>query len=190
MPLFGNIGRMVEQKGIDILVGALHEMLRQNIQFVQIGNGSPACQRACQELGRRFPGRAAVRVGFDEAISHRIEAGCDFFLMPSRFEPCGLNQMYGLRYGTVPIVRATGGLDDTIVDIREDQEKADGIKFDEYSSQALITAIHKALALYAEPELLKHYRRNGMLVDFSWDRTAEEFVEVYTRAGGNQGANP
>ena len=181
VPLFGNIGRMVEQKGVDILLGALEEMLRANIQFVQLGHGASVFQQACQELAGRFPGRAAVHVGFDEALSHRIEAACDFFLMPSRFEPCGLNQMYSLKYGTIPIVRATGGLDDTVVDVREDPAKADGIKFYEYSGRALAKAIQKALALYQEPDLLRHFRRNAMATDFSWDRTAAEFVKIYGR---------
>jgi len=181
LPLFGNIGRMVEQKGVDILLGALEEMLRADIQFVQLGTGTPFFQRACQELGLRFPGRAGVRVGFDEPLSHRIEAGCDFFLMPSRFEPCGLNQMYSLRYGTIPVVRATGGLDDTVTDIREDQAKASGIKFYEYSGRALAKGIQKAIALYREPELLRHFRQNAMAADFSWDRTALEYVKVYKR---------
>ena len=179
VPLFGNIGRMVEQKGVDILLGALEEMLRTNIQFVQLGNGSAGFQRACQDLALRFPRRAAVRVGFDEALSHRIEAGCDFFVMPSRFEPCGLNQMYSLKYGTIPLVRATGGLDDTVIDIREDATKVTGIKFYEYSGRALAKAIQKALALYNEPELLKHFRQNAMAADFSWDRTAAQFVKIF-----------
>lgn len=181
IPLFGNIGRMVEQKGVDIMLGALEEMLRANVQFVQLGNGASAFQRACQALVLRFPGRAAVHIGFDEALSHRIEAACDFFLMPSRFEPCGLNQMYSLKYGTIPIVRATGGLDDTVTDIREDAAQATGIKFYEYSGRALAKAMQKALALYNEPALLGHFRRNAMGTDFSWDRTAAEFKKVYER---------
>jgi starch synthase len=184
IPLFGNIGRMVEQKGVDIMLGAMEEMLRANIQFVQLGTGTRDFQRACQELAVRFPGRAAVRIGFDEALSHRIEAGCDFFLMPSRFEPCGLNQMYSLRYGTIPIVRATGGLEDTVIDIREDPAKANGIKFYEYSARALAKAMRKALALYQEPGLLHHFRQNAIATDFSWDRTAAEFVKIYQRLAG------
>ncbi len=183
VPLFGSITRLVEQKGIDIMLGALEEMLSANLQFVQLGNGAPAFQTACQELARRFPGRAVMRYGFDEPLSHRIEAGADFFVMPSRFEPCGLNQMYSLRYGTIPIARATGGLDDTVIDVKEDLERANGIKFQEYSSRALAKGIHKALALYAEPELLNRYRLNGMAADFSWRRTAKEFFKVYQRAG-------
>jgi starch synthase len=115
-------------------------------------------------------------------LSHRIEAGCDFFLMPSRFEPCGLNQMYGLRYGTIPIVRTTGGLDDTVIDVREDAAKANGIKFIEYSATALAKGIRKALALFEEPEALKHFRLNGMAADFSWDRTVAQYLQAYQRA--------
>jgi starch synthase len=182
VPLFGSIGRMVEQKGVDIMLVALSEMLRAGIQFVQIGNGAPVFQRAYQDLARAFPDRASVRIGFDEALSHRIEAGCDFFLMPSRFEPCGLNQMYSLRYGTVPIVRATGGLDDTVVDIRDDPALANGIKFTEYSGRALAKAMGKAVALYQVPELFQRFQLNGMQADFSWDRTAKAFEGVYAEA--------
>jgi len=181
VPLFGSIGRMVEQKGVDIMLGALEEMLCANIQFVQIGSGAPVFQRAFQDLARRFPNRASVRIGFDQALSHRIEAGCDFFLMPSRFEPCGLNQMYSLRYATVPIVRATGGLDDTVIDPRENLERANGIKFNEYSGQALAKGMRKALALYETPELLQRFRINGMAADFSWSRVAQQFVELYQK---------
>lgn len=184
IPLFGNIGRLVEQKGVDILLDALTQMLHADMQFVQLGSGAPMFQRAFQDLVRNFPQRAAVHIGYDEALSHRIEAGCDFFLMPSRFEPCGLNQMYSLRYGTIPIVRATGGLDDTVIDIRENPEQANGIKFHEYSSQALAQGIRKGLALYEEPALLSRFRHNAMHGDFSWDRTAGEFTTVYTRATG------
>src|ERR1041384_8060068 len=106
IPVFGNITRLVEQKGVDIMLSAMEEMLHTNIQFIHLSSGAVVFQRAYLDLARRFPGRAAVRVGFDEGLSHRIEAGSDFFLMPSRFEPCGLNQMYSLHYGTVPIVRA------------------------------------------------------------------------------------
>jgi starch synthase len=182
VPLFGNIGRLVEQKGVDIMLPALEEMLSANMQFVQIGTGSPFFQRAFQDLSRRFPDRASVKIGFDEGLSHRIEAGCDFFLMPSQFEPCGLNQMYSLRYGTVPIVRATGGLDDTVVDIRDNPERANGIKFVEYSGRALAKSMRKGLALYETPELLQRFRQNGMGVDFSWDRTSKQYLSIYKQA--------
>src|SRR5205809_3711534 len=154
------------------MLGALREMLSAKFQFVLIGNGTPACEKAFEDLGGQFPSQVAVRIGFNEALSHRVEAGADFFVMPSRFEPCGLNQMYSLKYGTIPVVRATGGLDDTVIDVREDAVKANGIKFYEYSTRALAKAMQKALALYNEPELLNHFRQNAMLADFSWDRTA------------------
>lgn len=181
VPLFGNIGRLAEQKGVDILLGALGEALHFNIQFISLGTGSPIYERALRGLSERFPGKAVVRIGFDQALSHRIEAGSDFFLMPSRFEPCGLNQMYSLRYGTIPIVRKTGGLNDTVVDIREDFLKADGIKFSEYSVRALAKAMRKALALYDEKDLLARFRKNGMAADFSWERTGAEFIRLYER---------
>jgi starch synthase len=181
-PLLGSIGRLVDQKGVDIMFGALEEMLSANVQFVMLGSGMPLFQRAYLDLARRHEDRVRVNVGYDESLSHRIEAGCDFFLMPSRFEPCGLNQMYSLRYGTIPIVRAVGGLDDTVIDPRDDALKANGIKFHEYSSRALAKAIRKALALYAEPELLQSFRVNAMQSDFSWDRTATEYLKVYRKA--------
>lgn len=184
IPLYGSIGRLVEQKGVDILLGALQQMLNENLQFALLGTGAPEFERSFQELARRFPAKAVVKIEFDPALSHRIEAGCDFFLMPSRFEPCGLNQMYSLAYGTIPIVRKTGGLDDAVIDAREDAAMANGIKFSEYSTSALRKAMCKALALYAEPEALKHFRQNGMKADFSWERTVADYVKVYERALG------
>jgi starch synthase len=182
IPLFGSVTRLVEQKGMDIQLAMLEEMLAANLQFVMLGSGDSAYEQAYRDLARRFPSKVAVRIGYDQGFSHRIEAGSDFFLMPSRFEPCGLNQMYSLRYGTIPIVRATGGLDNTVTDIFEDMEKADGIKFHEYTAAALAKGMHKALALYAAPDLLRFYRQNGMAADFSWARTAAKYVEAYERA--------
>jgi starch synthase len=179
VPLFANITRLAEQKGVDIQLGALEEMLAADIQFMLLGSGAPDYETAYLQLAKRYPTKVAVRLGFDQGLSHRIEAGADFFLMPSRYEPCGLNQMYSLRYGTVPIVRRTGGLDDSVVDISEDAEHANGIKFEEYSVRALAKAIRKALVVYQDPELLTHYRQNGMQTDFSWERTAQEYLEVY-----------
>ena len=180
IPLFGSIGRLAEQKGVEIMLAALEQEIPcENFQFVLIGSGAPAFEKAYQDLARRFPSQVAVRIGFDEGVSHRIEAGSDFFLMPSRFEPCGLNQMYGLRYGTIPIVRITGGLDDTVIDIREDSTKANGIKFLEYSASALSKGISKALAIYNDPGLTDFFRRNAMAADFSWGRTIADYVRVY-----------
>src|SRR5438105_13121544 len=154
-------------------------MLAANMQFVLLGSGSPLLEKAFQNLARRYPDKAAARIGYDHPLSHRIEAGCDFYLMPSRFEPCGLNQMYSLRYGAIPIVRATGGLDDSVIDLTEDLEQANGIKFYECSARALTKAIRKALVLYHEPVLFRQFRENAMSADFSWERTAWEYIEVY-----------
>jgi starch synthase len=182
VPLFGTVGRLAEQKGIDIQVGALEEMLASDMQFVLLGSGQPEYETAIRELAERYPEKMAAKIGYDHALAHRVEAGCDFFIMPSKFEPCGLNQMYSLHYGTIPIVRVTGGLDDSVVDITENEEFADGIKFQEYSSRALAKAIRKALVLYQHPELLDHYRKNGMTQDFSWEHTSAEYLKVYERA--------
>jgi len=182
VPLFANVTRLVDQKGVDIQLGALQEMLAANMQFALLGSGAPQYERAYMDLHRRFPDKVSVTIGFNHGLSHRIEAGADFFLMPSRFEPCGLNQMYSQRYGTIPIVRRTGGLDDSVTDASDDAERADGIKFTEYSSRALARAIRKALVLDADAELLDFYRRNAMLADFSWERTATDYVRVYEQA--------
>jgi starch synthase len=182
VPLFGTITRLTEQKGVDIQLGALQEMLSTRMQFVLLGSGSPAYERGYHELARRFPDKAAVRVGYDEGLAHRIEAGCDFYLMPSRFEPSGLNQMYSLRYGTIPIVRATGGLDDSVIDFTEDATHANGIKFREFSVRALAKAIRKALALYEHPVLLRRFRQTAMKADFSWLQTIGEYIKAYKMA--------
>lgn len=181
-PLFATITRLTEQKGVEIELGALEEMLPGDLQFVMLGCGDARYERAFQDLARRFPTKVAIRIGFDEAMSHRIEAGCDFYLMPSKFEPCGLNQMYSLRYGAIPIVRITGGLDDTIVDATENPMRATGIKFGEYSSRALAKAMRKAMAMYANPHIINEYRVNGMSADFSWDRVVRDYLRVYERS--------
>jgi starch synthase len=185
-PLFGSITRLADQKGLDIELGALEEMLSADLQFVLLGSGEPVYERAYQALARRYPEKVAVRIGFDQGLSHRIEAGCDFYVMPSRFEPCGLNQMYSQRYGTIPIVRITGGLDDTVVDITEDRMKASGIKFAEYSARALAKSFRKALALFAEPKWIRIYQKNAMAADFSWPRLMKGYLEVYGKASAGE----
>lgn len=182
VPLFTSITRLAEQKGVDIQLGALEEMLSADMQFMLLGSGSPAYETAYRGLQKRYPGKVAVRIGFDNALAHHMEAGADFFLMPSKYEPCGLNQMYSLRYGTIPIVRVTGGLDDSVVDVTETIERANGIKFSEYSVRALAKAMRKALVLYEHKDLVQRYRGNGMRMDFSWDRMAREYVKAYERA--------
>jgi starch synthase len=180
-PLFGVVTRLADQKGIDIMLGSLEEMLSTNMQFVLLGSGAPNYERAFKDLMGRFPEKVAARIGYNHSLAHRIEAACDFYLMPSRFEPCGLNQMYSLRYGTIPIVRRTGGLDDTVVDIVEHEQLADGIKFSEYSTHGLSKAIRKSLALFEDEQFLKSYRQNAMAANFSWDKSVKEYVRAYQR---------
>jgi len=182
IPLFGTISRLADQKGVDIQLGALEEMLTHNLQFVLLGSGSPEYERGYKTLAQRYPGKVAVRIGYDETLAHRIEAACDFYLMPSQFEPCGLNQMYSLRYGTIPIVRATGGLDDSVVDLTQDPENVNGVKFHEYSARALAKAIRKALIIYENPELLRRYQRNAMKANYSWEQTVEQYLRIYDLA--------
>jgi starch synthase len=179
VPLFGSVSRLVNQKGTDLLLAALEEMLTAPMQAVLLGSGDPGFEAAYRGLARRYPERVAVRIGYDHPLAHRIEAGSDFFLMPSRFEPCGLNQLYSLRYGAIPIVRATGGLDDSVVDPNENIEHATGIKFFEESARALAKAIRKALVLYADPGLLLHFRVNAMQADFSWEKSAAQYLQLY-----------
>ncbi len=184
VPLFGTITRLEEQKGVDLLLGALEEMLPHDLQYALLGSGQPPFEAAFQQLAARHPGKVAVRIGYDDTLAHRIEAASDFYLMPSRFEPSGLNQMYSLRYGTVPVVRATGGLDDAVVDVRENLASANGIKFTGASTRALVQGIRKALTLYQSPEWLQYYRANGMRTDFSWARAVAEYETLYRRLLG------
>ncbi|HEY5296872.1 MAG TPA: glycogen synthase GlgA [Verrucomicrobiae bacterium] len=182
IPLFGTISRLAQQKGVDIQIATLEEMLSADIQFILLGSGSPDYERGYHELARRFPDKVAIHIGYDESLAHRIEAGCDFYIMPSLFEPSGLNQMYSLRYGTIPIVRAVGGLDDSIIDFTENAASANGIKFYDYSARALAKAMRKALAIYQEPRLLRRFRQNGMKSDFSWKQTVNEYLKIYQAA--------
>lgn len=179
--LFGTVTRLADQKGIDITLGALEEMLAAPMQFVLLGSGSKNYEQALQALAQRLPDRMAVQFGYDHALAHQIEAGCDFFLMPSRFEPCGLNQLYSLRYGTIPIVRRTGGLDDTVIDATDDVNQANGIKFQEAAPPALAKAMRKALLLFQDKSLLARYRYNGMTATFSWAMAVKQFEAVYRR---------
>lgn len=181
VPLLGNVSRIEQQKGSDLIVEALRGLEGEDWQCVLLGSGDARLEDAYRGLAVRYPDRVSVRIGFDAGLAHRIEAGTDFFLMPSRFEPCGLNQMYSLRYGSLPIVRDTGGLHDSVVDAREDSVRANGIKFGEATPEALSHAIRKAMALWWNLPALNHFRYNAMTADFSWSRSAGEYVELYRR---------
>ncbi len=181
LPLFTNITRLTDQKGSELILVALERLLLDGVsfQFALLGSGDPLLEQGYKSLATRFPNQVSARIGFDAALAHRLEAGSDFYLMPSRFEPCGLNQLYSLRYGSIPVVRATGGLHDSIIDPREDADRANGIKFHTYDSRALEQAIRKALAVWAEPSWIDHLRRNGMTADFSWKRQTAHYIALY-----------
>ena len=181
-PLIGIVSRLVDQKGFDLLAPLGERLLALEATFVLLGSGEPRYQAQWQALSARAPRRVAVRIGFDEHLAHLIEAGADLFLMPSRFEPCGLNQMYSLRYGTVPVVRATGGLDDTIVNWSPRTGRGTGFKFTEASPEALLAALRKALEVYRDPSAWRSLQLQGMACDYSWDASARHYCKVYENA--------
>jgi starch synthase len=183
-PVFGCITRLAAQKGIDLLLGAIPLLVESGAQCVVLGSGQPELERTLHAWARRFPRQVSVTSGFDEPLAHAIEAGADFYLMPSRYEPCGLNQMYSLKYGTVPIVRATGGLDDTIEEFDRERLTGNGFKFYEYSAEKLLEKVAAARALYADQSAWRKLVENGMRADFSWDRSAGSYVALYERLVG------
>jgi starch synthase len=172
-PLFGLIARMTHQKGLDLVLAVAEGIIHRGGQLVMLGTGDKGIEQAVRDTVARHPGRAACFIGYDEGLSHRIEAGADCFLMPSRFEPCGLNQMYSLRYGTVPIVHATGGLRDTV------EDGVTGFQFEEAAPHALWLAIERALSLFADKAAWKKMQLAGMSRDFSWEHSAREYAAMY-----------
>lgn len=187
-PLIGMISRMVDQKGLDLIAANAAHLPDLDASFVVLGTGEHRYQDMWRDLARQHPDRIGVHIGFDEGLAHLIEGGADLFLMPSRFEPCGLNQMYSLRYGTVPIVRAVGGLADTVVNWTPRRRQATGIVFDDYTPEALLDALNRALSLYRRPDVWRAMQLAGMQRDYSWDHSAREYVKVYDRAITQAGA--
>ncbi|MGA2724808.1 MAG: glycogen synthase GlgA [Bryobacteraceae bacterium] len=182
-PLIGMVSRFTLQKGADILAEVAGEIAGEGICLVALGTGEPEYEDFFLRMASEHPGHIAVRIGFDNALAHRIEAGADLFLMPSRYEPCGLNQMYSLRYGTVPVVRATGGLDDTI-------EDDTGFKFAEYSGKALLDAVRSAARAFADQDAWRVMMRRGMAQDFSWRSSAARYSALYRQLLAGAGLNP
>jgi starch synthase len=176
-PLIGAVARFVDQKGFDLVRDIGDELMREDVCLVALGTGDPVYEEAMRGLAERYPDRAGVRIEYNNAVAHKIEAGSDIFLMPSHYEPCGLNQMYSLRYGTVPVVRATGGLNDTI-----DEET--GFKFAEYNGAALLDAIRSALAAWKDGDQWTSLMKNGMRKDYSWGHSAGEYMALYRRLAG------
>ena len=181
-PVLGMVTRLTDQKGLDILLDAAPELLYQQAQLVILGTGDERYHRALAEMADRHRDRMRVLLRYDDALARRIYAGSDLFLMPSRYEPCGLGQMHALRYGTVPIVRRTGGLADTVADYHPRTGKGTGFVFDEYTAEALVVCVKRALAAYRQPKRWKTIMQAGMKVDFSWTNSAKEYVKVYHTA--------
>jgi starch synthase len=178
-PVVATISRLVAQKGYDLVKQAAGQILETGAFFVALGSGESEYESFLQELKDHAPRRVAVYKGFNEPLAHKIEAGADIFLMPSLYEPCGLNQMYSMRYGTVPLVRATGGLDDTVEQFDPATGRGTGFKFQYYSAQALIDKLREALYWYTQAEAWRGIQRNGMRVDNSWQAAARKYVQVY-----------
>jgi starch synthase len=183
VPLFGVIGRLTHQKGFDVLAHAMHELLSWNMQMVLLGTGDADAEHFFGELSWHGGDKFRAVIGFNDALAHRIEAGSDFFIMPSRFEPCGLNQMYSLRYGSVPIVRRTGGLADTVENYDERNQSGTGFCFDDLTVDALRNTIGWALSTYHDrPDHYRGLQTRGMQQDFSWARAAEAYEHLYLEA--------
>jgi starch synthase len=175
IPLLGMVGRFAQQKGVDLIAAAADELAAMPAQLALLGKGDRGYEDALAAMAARHRGRIAVHVGFNEALAHTIEAGADLFLMPSRYEPCGLSQMYSQRYGTPPIARATGGLIDTIVD------GVTGFLFEAAETGALVAAVRRALAAYRDPARWTRIQRAGMSRDFSWAAAARPYADLYRR---------
>jgi len=182
VPVIGIVSRFAAQKGFDLISQIMDWLALEEMIVVALGAGDKPYEEMFQRLNKQFPKKIAVKIAYDNAIAHKIEAGADMFLIPSRYEPCGLNQIYSLKYGTVPIVRATGGLDDTIEPWDARTGRGTGFKFSDYTGEALLATIKQALLAYQDPSSWQMLMRNGMSRDFSWGASAREYGKIYERA--------
>jgi starch synthase len=183
-PLLGAVTRLAEQKGLDLLLPVMEILLKEGYPFVVLGTGDPVYEEKLQELKRAFPKRLGLFLTFDNRLAHLIEAGSDMFLMPSRFEPCGLNQFYSMRYGTVPIVRATGGLADSVHPVNAknaDQGRSTGFAFRSYRQKALLETVREAIAAFADKEVWGRLVQNGMAFRSDWTDSADRYLELYQK---------
>lgn len=181
-PVIGIVSRFADQKGFDLIAAIARDLMHEDLLLAVIGTGERRYEDLFHALAADFPGHVGVKIAYDNALAHLVEAGSDMFLMPSRYEPCGLSQIYSLRYGTVPIVRATGGLDDTIEMFDLEHGTGTGFKFQEYSGGALLHAVRLALHYYADDRVWKRIQLNGMAKDFSWNTSAAEYAKLYEAA--------
>jgi starch synthase len=180
-PILAMISRLADQKGFDLVAAVLPQLLKQKVMVVILGTGDERYHQWLAAEAPKYPGKLGVKIAFDNSLAHLMEAGADMFLMPSRYEPCGLNQMYSLKYGTIPIVRATGGLADTVNPVGHPTEPGTGFLFTDYTPQAFLTAIQDALAAFGNKELWGRLVQNAMAQDFSWEVSAKKYVDLYNR---------
>jgi starch synthase len=190
LPVIGIVSRFAAQKGFDLIAQIMERLAREEMIIVALGSGDKTYEEMFLRLSKQFPQKIAVKVAYDNTLAHKIEAGSDMFLMPSRYEPCGLNQIYSLKYGTVPIVRATGGLDDTIEHWDARTGKGTGFKFTDYNGEALLLTIKEALRAFRDQTSWQQLMRNGMSKDFSWTASGREYIRVYERARQLRTGNP
>ena len=181
-PLLGIVSRFADQKGFDLIAEIADELMKENITLAVLGSGQSAYEKLFAGLAAKYSARMGVKIGYDNTLAHKVEAGADIFLMPSRYEPCGLNQIYSLKYGTVPVVRATGGLDDTIQNFSPKTKQGTGFKFEEYTGRALLACVRTALKRFGDAEAWRAVQANGMAKDFSWKTSATAYVTVYEAA--------
>jgi starch synthase len=181
-PVVGIVSRFADQKGFDLIARIAGDLMKENLTLVALGTGQPEYEKLFKDMAEKYPGRVGVKIGYDNPLAHKIEAGADIFLMPSRYEPCGLNQIYSLRYGTVPVVRATGGLDDTVQNYDAKTQHGTGFKFDAYDGRALLDSLRAALKLQRDTKAWQILQQNGMAKDFSWKASAAAYVTLYEAA--------
>jgi starch synthase len=181
-PVLGIVSRFADQKGFDLIAAIAQELMLEDVILTVLGTGDRRYEELFETLANEFPGRVGLRIAYDNELAHKIEAGADMFLMPSRYEPCGLNQIYSLKYGTVPIVRATGGLDDTVESFDVQHGTGTGFKFEPYTGAALLDAVRQALHHFTDERIWKRIQLNGMSKDFSWKRPATEYAKLYKTA--------
>ena len=186
--VIGIVSRLATQKGFDMVAQISEKLMDRDVVVVAIGTGEPVFESFFRGWAFRYPNQVSVRIAYDEVMSHKIEAGADIFLMPSRYEPCGLNQIYSLKYGTVPVVRATGGLDDTIEEWDAKKETGTGFKFEGYDARDLLVEVDRALAAFQDKQAWEQLMRNGMRQEFGWDGSAREYVKVYEICAERVGA--
>jgi starch synthase len=185
--VLGIVSRFADQKGFDLIADRAHEMLHEDVLLVVLGTGDKRYEELFRALANAYPGRVGFKFAYDNALAHKVEAGADIFLMPSRYEPCGLNQIYSLKYGTVPVVRATGGLDDTVENFDVEHGTGTGFKFTGYTGTAFLYAVKRALQHYADERIWKRIQLNGMVKDFSWKAPAAEYARIYETARAVRG---